>query len=158
MATTVTAADLNITITESLNLNGVTYGNNKTTIVSTNTKAEQRIMSIAAKGESGTTYTTIIGFGGADSASDVKSADFKYFRISNLDDTNILNLRLSNGTDFVYMKVEASDSMVLMASGIDHSAVTGGNVVNDITSFTEIAAQSNHVENSVDIEFLIVTA
>lgn len=158
MATTVTAADLNITITESINLNGVTYGNNKTTVVSTNTKAEQRIMSIAAKGEAGTTYTTIIGLGSVDSASDVRSADFKYFRISNLDNANNLNLRLSNGTDYVYMKVEANDSMVLMASGIDHTAVSGGDVANTIVAFTEIAAQSDSAESSIDIEFLIVTA
>ena len=158
MATTVTAADLNITITESINLNGVTYGNNKTTVVSTNTKAEQRIMSIAAKGETGTTYTTIIGLGSVDSASDVRSADFKYFRISNLDNANNLNLRLSNGTDYVYMKVEANDSMVLMASGIDHTAVSSGNVANTIVAFTEIAAQSDSAESSIDIEFLIVTA
>lgn len=158
MATTVTAADLNITITESINLNGVTYGNNKTTVVSTNTKAEQRIMSIAAKGETGTTYTTIIGFGSADSASDVRSADFKYFRISNLDNTNNLNLRLSNGTDYVYMKVEANDSMVLMASGVDHTAVSGGNVANTIVAFSEVAAQSDSAEYAVDVEFLIVTA
>ena len=158
MATTVTAADLNITITESINLNGVTYGNNKTTVVSTNTKAEQRIMSIAAKGEGQNNYTTIVGLGSEDSASDVRSADFKYFRISNLDNTNSLNLRLSNGTDYVYMKVEANDSMVLMASGIDHTAVSGGDVANSIVAFTEIAAQSDDAESSIDIEFLIVTA
>lgn len=158
MATTVTAADLNITITESINLNGVTYGNNKTTVVSTNTKAEQRIMTIAAKGESSNVYTTIIGLGTAESASDVRSADFRYFRITNLDNVHTLNLRLSNGTDYVYMVVEANDTMVLMGSGIDHTAASEGNQPNNIVAFTEIAAQSNDNENTVDIEFLIVTA
>ena len=45
---------------------------------------------------------------------------------------------MSNGTDYVYMKVEANDSMVLMASGIDHTAVGSGNLANTIVAFTEI--------------------
>ena len=158
MATTVTAADLNVTITESITLNGVVYGNTKTTTITTNTKAEQRIMSIAGKGGSGDTYTTIVGFGSEDSASDVRSADFKYVRITNLDNTNTLNLRLSNGTDFVYMPVEAGDSIVLMGSGIDHTAVSGGDEANTIVAFTAIDAQSNETSTAIDIEFLVVTA
>jgi hypothetical protein len=158
MATTVTAADLNVTITESITLNGVVYGNTKTTTITTNTKAEQRIMSIAGKGETGATYTTIVGFGTADSASDVRAADFKYVRITNLDSANNLTLRLSNDTDFVYMPVEAGDSIVLMGSGIDHTAASGGNAANTLVAFTAIAAQSDHASDAVDIEFLVVTA
>ena len=157
MATTVTAADLNVTITESITLNGVSYGNSKTTTITSNTKAEQRIMSIAGKGD-GTTYTSIVGFGSEDSASDVRSADFKYVRITNLDNTNTLNLRLANGTDFVYMPIEAGDSIVLMGSGIDHTAEGDGNQANSIVAFTAIAAQSNETSTAIDIEFLVVTA
>jgi type IV pilus biogenesis protein CpaD/CtpE len=158
MATTVTAADLNVTITESITLNGVVYGNSKTTTITSNTKAEQRIMSIAGKGESGNTYTTIIGFGSEDSASDVRSEDFKYVRITNLDNSSTLNLRLSNGTDFVYMPIEAGDSIVLMGSGIDHTVAGEGNQANTIVAFTAIAAQSNETSTAIDIEFLVVTA
>ena len=56
------------------------------------------------------------------------------------------------------MVVEANDTMVLMGSGIDHTLAAEGNQPNNIVAFTEIAAQSNDNENTVDIEFLIVTA
>ena len=158
MATTVTAADLNVTITESITLNGVVYGNTKTTTITSNTKAEQRIMNIAGRGASGDEYTTIVGFGSADSASDVRAADFKYVRITNLDSATDLTLRLNNGTDFVYMPVEAGDSIVLMGSGIDHTATSGGDAANTLVAFTAIAAQAQHASTSVDIEFLVVTA
>ena len=45
MASTVTAADLLVTITESYTLNNVSYGNTTTKTFSSNGQVDQRIMS-----------------------------------------------------------------------------------------------------------------
>ena len=67
MATTVTAADLTVTITESYSLNGVDYGNTTNKTFASNGEVIQRIMTIAAQSR-GSAWTNIINFGAADAA------------------------------------------------------------------------------------------
>ena len=75
MATTVTAADLTVTVSESYTLNGVSYGNSSNKVFSTNGEVLQRIMSVS------TSDPAILNFGAADAAGQVTVGDFKYFRI-----------------------------------------------------------------------------
>ena len=92
MATTGTAANLTVTITESITLNGVQYGNTVNKAFSSNGVVDQRIMNIAT----GDTYTDIFNFGTADSAGTGVKNDYAYFRITNLDDTNFVTLQFHN--------------------------------------------------------------
>ena len=94
MATTVQAADLQVTITESYSLNGVSYGNTVNKIYSSNGEIVQRVMAIQSQGR-GANWTDILNFGAADSAGQVDVSNYKYFRITNLDDTNFLELRIT---------------------------------------------------------------
>ena len=106
MATTVTAADLNVTITESYTLNGVSYGNTTNKSFTDNGEIVQRIMKIASAAR-GVNWTDILNFGAEDSAGQVDVTNYKYFRITNLDDTNYLELRVtgaSNTSFFVKVK------------------------------------------------------
>ena len=89
MATTVQAADLQVTITESYSLNGVSYGNTVNKVFSSNGEIVQRVMAIQSQGR-GANWTDILNFGAADSAGQVDVSNYKYFRITNLDDTNFL--------------------------------------------------------------------
>ena len=155
MATTVETADLTVTITENYSLMGTDYGSTCTKTYTTNGEVIQRLMSIAGKGSGETTtFTDILALSTVDGRGQVVKADYKYFRIKNLDDTNNLNLRLYNGVDYVYFKVEPYCAVVLMTPDLDATTATGAVTFADIQ---RISGQSSHQDDAVDVEFIIVT-
>lgn len=147
MASTVTAADLLVTITESYTLNNVSYGNTTTKTFSSKGQVDQRIMSVA------TSSTTLFMFDTADSAGTAVAADYVYFRITNLDDTNFVTLRLFNGTDSFWLKIAAGESLLLMNNEMD--AITG-TTFGALADITHIYGQSDTA--ACDVEFMVVTA
>jgi len=147
MASTVTAADLLVTITESYTLNNVSYGNTTTKTFSSNGQVDQRIMNVA------TSSTTLFMFDTADSAGTAVAADYVYFRVTNLDDTNFVTLRLFNGADSFWLKIAAGESLLLMNNEMD--AVTGS-TFGALADISHIYGQSNTA--ACDVEFMCVTA
>ena len=146
MASTVTAADLTVTITESYTLNGVNYGNSINKIFTSKGQVDQRIMSVA------TSSTTLFMFDTADSAGTAVAADYVYFRITNLDDTNFVTLRLFNGADSFWLKIAAGESLLLMNNEMD--AITG-TTFGALADITHIYGQSDTA--ACDVEFMAVT-
>lgn len=146
MASTVTAADLLVTITESYTLNNVSYGNTTTKTFSSKGQVDQRIMSVA------TSSTTLFMFDTADSAGTAVAADYVYFRITNLDDTNFVTLRLFNGADSFWLKIAAGESLLLMNNEMD--AVTGS-TFGALADITHVYGQSDTA--ACDVEFMCVT-
>ena len=153
MATTVTAQDLTVTITESYELNGVAYGNTSTKSIASGGEIVQRIMAITSAAR-GSNWTDILNFGAADSAGQVDVSNYKYFRITNLDDTNFLELRITgaSNTSF-FVKVKAGESFFLMDNAMD--AETSSTTVGTLADVTQIAANAN--TDGIDIEFMCVT-
>jgi hypothetical protein len=147
MASTVTAADLLVTITESYTLNNVSYGNTTTKTFSSNGQVDQRIMNVA------TSSTTLFMFDTADSAGTAVAADYVYFRVTNLDDTNFVTLRLFNGADSFWLKIAAGESLLLMNNEMD--AVTGS-TFGALADISHIYGQSDTA--ACDVEFMCVTA
>jgi hypothetical protein len=150
MATTVTAADLTVTIVESYSLNGVSYGNTTSKRFTDNGEIYQRIMSISA-GEG--TFTDIINFGATDDAGQADISNYKYFRIKNLDDTNFLTLRVKGTADSFFIKIKAGESFLLMDNEID--AIASSTSFGAFTDISQISADAN--TDGVDIEFVCVT-
>ena len=153
MATTVTAENLTVTITESYTLNGVAYGNTMNKTYTSNGEVYQRIMTIAA-GSRGSAWTDIINFGAADDAGQADITNYKYFRIKNLDDTNFLELRVTGTADSFFVKIKAGESFLLMDNEID--AVAASTTIGTLTDITQIGANAN--TDAIDIEFIVVTA
>jgi hypothetical protein len=147
MATTVTAADLTVTVTESYTLNGVSYGNSSNKVFSTNGEVLQRIMSVS------TSDPAILNFGAADAAGQVTVGDFKYFRIKNLDDTNFVMLTLYNGADSFFYKLAAGDTFLLMSNDMD--AIDSSTSFGAFADITQIKADADTA--ACDIEILAVT-
>jgi hypothetical protein len=147
MASTVTAADLTVTITESYTLNNVSYGNTTNKVFTSKGQVDQRIMSIA------TTETSLFNWEAADSAGSGVAANYVYFRVTNLDDTNFVTLRLYNGADSFWLKLAAGESLLLMNNEMD--AITGSTfgALADITSVLGKADTA-----ACDVEFIAVTA
>lgn len=155
MATTITAVDLSVSITENYSLNNIQYGNTSTKSFGDNSKVEQRIMEIPTKGGGeGTTWTGILDLETADSAGHIIKADFKYFRVTNLDDTENFNLRLYNGVDYLILSILPSASFVLMDASVDATTTDIGVTFADIT---KIQGQSDSASAGVEIEFVAVT-
>tara|TARA_Y100000004_G_scaffold52858_2_gene58757 strand:+ start:10182 stop:10628 length:447 start_codon:yes stop_codon:yes gene_type:complete len=148
MASTVTAASATINISENITLNGVTYGNTISKTFQSQGEVIQRIMSIA------TSFTDIFHTSTADGRGQIVADDWCYFRITNLDDTNFITLRLYDGTDSQFFKLEAGESFFLMSPDIDVDA--SGTTFNNFADITQIAADADTA--ACDVEVLMITA
>tara|TARA_R110000796_G_scaffold145094_1_gene261728 strand:- start:71 stop:538 length:468 start_codon:yes stop_codon:yes gene_type:complete len=155
MATTIVPSDLNVTITESYTLNGVDYGNTMNKTYTSNGQVSQRVMSITAN-VSKSIFVDILALGTEDSQGQVVKADYKYFRITNLDTTNTLILRIYNGTEYIASEVAPASSFLLMDAGTDSPATSATAVT--LKDIEAIAGQSSSITESIDIEFVMVTA
>ena len=157
MATTIVPSNLVVTITESYSLNGVDYGNTMNKTYTDNGRVSQRVMSIAGStvGEDTNFFTTILSLDNIDAKGQVVRADYKYFRITNLDTVNTLNLRFFNNADYVAVKVLPASSFLLMDNGIDTPANATATLA--IADIYEIVGQSSSTTEAIDVEFLMVT-
>jgi len=161
MATTIVPSNLIVTITESYTLNGVDYGNTMNKTYESNGQVSQRVMSIAGQGlgteGSPIVFTDILELSTVDGQGQVVSGDYKYFRITNLDSANTLNLRFyTTGTEYVAVKVLPASTFLLMDDGLD--TPVSGTTVLSFADITKIAGQSSSTDTAIDIEFVMVTA
>ena len=147
MASTVTASTLTVTITESYDLNNVAYGNTNSKTFTSKGQVLQRIMNVATSG------TTTLNFGSADSAGTLVAADYAYFRITNLDDTNFIRLQMFNGDDTFFYKLAAGDTFLLMNNEME---VDEGTTFTAFADITQIKADADTA--ACDIEIIAVTA
>ena len=155
MATTIVPSNLIVTITESYSLNGVDYGNTMNKTYTDNGQVSQRVMSIAGKGAESISWTDILALSTVDGQGQVVKADYKYFRITNLDTVNTLYLRTYNGADYVAFEVAPASSLLLM------DAVYDGTLTSTIVTLRDIegiSGQSSSTTEAIDVEFVMVTA
>ena len=156
MATTIIPSNLTVSIVESYSLNGVDYGNSMTKTYIDNGQVSQRVMSIAGKGTESSVFTDILELSTVDGQGQVVKADYKYFRINNLDTVNTLNLRfLTTGTEYVSVKVLPASTFLLMDNGLDVTSSAAGAIT--FTEITKIAGQSSSETEAIDVEFVMVT-
>lgn len=154
MATTIVPSDLTVTISETYTLNGVSYGNTMNKTFTENGQVSQRVMSIASKGASGTDWTSVINLGASDAAGAVVKANFKYFRVTNLDTVNSLYLRLYNAVDYIMFELAPASTQLFMDASIDAYTVDAAVTFADITA---ISGQSSSASEDIDVEFVMVT-
>ena len=128
-------------------MNGVAYGNTVEKTFTSKGQVDQRIMNVA------TTEKTLFNWGVADDAGTGVAADYAYFRVTNLDDTNFITLRVYNGADSFWYKLAAGESMMLMNNEMD--AITG-TTFGALADITLVAAKSDTA--ACDVEFIAVTA
>ena len=116
MATTITAATLTVTVTESVTLNGSDQGASSALTVASVNEVVKRIVSVS------TTESGLLGFSTASSTDLSKSYlagqfdedDVRYIRITNKDDTNfaILVFKSEGNAEFA-VKLDAGHSFIL---------------------------------------------
>jgi hypothetical protein len=109
MATTVTAATLKITITEEITLNKVDLGGKVIQRIEKVTEFSRRIVEVPNSGE-----ITILKFQATNpDAGTFDEADVRYIRITNLDDTNFVQLIFkSEGSAEFAVKLDAGQTFI----------------------------------------------
>jgi hypothetical protein len=146
MATSITPADLTVTITEAVQLNGSDKGSSNVLTITDVAEVDNRIVNV------GTAETDIIGFGSANGQGSFVRTDVKYIRITNLDDTNYVTLGMSKtGADTFYIKLEAKKSIMLGNDDLEVDASGGAS-----SAFVEadnISAKANGA--AVDLEYFV---
>ena len=152
MASTVTAATLEVVISENLSLGGTEYGGTKTLSIGSINEVFKRI--VKCINSQTTTVATFNGNAFA-SANAIDVEDAKYIRVTNLDDTNPVELAIVGGATLYQVRLSAGESHILgspedlMLSEEDTSPSFG--TMGDITSI-----QVNPASNDVDVEIVEV--
>jgi len=114
-------ATLTVTITEELVLNGVDRGASNVVTATVN-EVDHRIL------KASTTEQTILEFDSSVAAGTFVDGTLDYLRITNLDSTNFVTLRVLGSSEEYFVKIEAGDSFILNNSVMDANA-TGSQAV-----------------------------
>ena len=110
MATSITAADLTVTISEKINFNGQQQGGTNIVKLANIAEYSRRIVTIP------TSEVAIISLGDAIGSGTFHDTDVQYIRITNLDDTNYVSLNFEgdSSTDFTIRLDKKRASFVAM--------------------------------------------
>jgi hypothetical protein len=158
MASTVTAATLTVSLTESILLRGRNQGATNVQTVTSINEISKRILTIT------TNEATIATMSGAvASAGHFNDSFVKYMRFTNLDDTNFLTLTFTNSdNDEVAIKLDAGNSFMWFADNsggmVDVFNATqnaGAGSDTDLEPITTIKADAN--TGNCDLEMFIAS-
>ena len=165
MASTLTAAALTVTITESIELNGKDQGGTNTLSIASINEIYKRIVTCPANVDT-TVFRSGVTVDVTDSSVDVQ--DVKYIRLTNLDDTESVNVNLQIDTTESGSGASAVNetATILLAAG--HSFVMGtshdsiaaydadGSVQTTLHDLESILVDPS--DNAVDVEVFVASA
>jgi|TARA_Y100000296_G_scaffold51672_1_gene59220 hypothetical protein len=129
MTTTLTAADMTVTLTEAISLNGYDQGSQNTLTIADIAEINKRIVTCP------TSEKTIISFAGAIDAGTFIDVDARYVRITNKDDTNFVKINIEGeaSTDYT-IRLDAGASHVILSTSTtglaDYADITGSTLEN----------------------------
>ena len=153
MASTISNATLEVNISESLSLGGTQYGGTKTLSISGINEVFKRIVKCVAS-----QTTTIATFNGNAFASDnaIDLEDAKYIRVTNLDDTNPIELAVVGAATLYQVKIGAGESHILGSP--DDLMLAEADTSPSFGTMADIASiQVNPDANDVDVEIFIAS-
>ena len=169
MATKIKNSSFSTTVVDGVTLNGVNYGNTNTKSIGSCNEVTQKIVTIP-KADGSQDFVSIFGANlTPDSAGDVTFAEFKYGRITNLDDANSVFIQLTDQdgsagagtvTAAVTFEVPAGMTFIIPSGQFDvaHAAALDGSAYTSSTVFnTTFKVMALAVTADVDIEFFVVT-
>ena len=136
-------ADLTITITEAVTLNGASRGSTNTH-TETVTQIDHRIVTCLHSAEQ-----TVVLFESAVAAGTITDATLDYLRLTNLDNTNFVTVRVRGNSEEYFVKLEAGDSFMLHNSVMDANATGGASV--SLANIDSIGIQADTASCDVEI-------
>lgn len=136
-------ATLTVTITEAVTLNGASRGSTNTH-TETVTQIDHRIVTCLHSAEQ-----TVVLFNSAVAAGTIKDGTIDYLRMTNLDNTNFVTVRVSGNNEEYFVKLEAGDSFILNNSVMDANAAGGASV--SLANIDSIGIQADTASCDVEI-------
>ena len=160
MATKITPSTLTVRVSESITLNGVSYGGSNVFTKASCGQVDQRILSVAHDAN-----TEIVSLSTTDGKAVFVGANLKYFRVTNLDDTNFISVILYKSTsDYndAAVKVEPNSSFFFTtddfwtdANSADGSADSATDFGGSLVVFDKVYLRANTA--ACDVEYIAVT-
>ena len=151
MASTITAATMTVTITESINLNGMNQGATNTLSLASIAEVSKRIVNVPAS------EVEIVAMSTAVAAGTFVESTVKYIRITNLDDTNPLELAIVGAATLYQVELAAGESHIL--GNPDSIMLAEEDTTPSFGTMADIASiQVNPGGNAVDVELFIASA
>ena len=157
MTSTLTAATLSVTLTESINLNGYDQGSKNITTIASIAEVSKRIVTVT------TTEAVVATFSAAIAAGNYIAANIRYIRLTNLDDTNFITLTFRNqDNDEFAVKVDAGNSFLLYGDNANGmTAIFNATEDADAASSTNFGSLTNLQADadtaSCDLEMFIAS-
>lgn len=149
MASTITATNLTVTITESITLGATAINSSNELIIPSINEISKRILTIPIAAEA-----TVAAFSTLVAAGTYISTNVKYIRITNLDNTNFIRIRVTkSGSDTFDIKLEAGKSYIMGNTKESVSATAAA--FSAFTDMTSINAQAETA--AVDIELYVAS-
>ena len=148
MASTITAASLTVTITESITLNGSNMGATNTLTVGSVNEINQRIVSLDASN-----VRTLFEFGAAIGSGTYVRDNVKYLRITNKDDTNAVSLNLESASSNCWITLTAGESFMLSAASSTIEADDDTTIA--APSLQDLTKINAHSGNAIDLDCYI---
>ena len=148
MASTITAASLTVTTTESITLNGSNMGATNVFTVADVGEINQRIVSLDA-----TNVRTLFEFGSTIGSGTYIVANVKYVRITNKDDTNSVRVNIESSSSNCWIKINAGASWMLSGPSMEADDDTTV-VAPTLQDIVKISAQST---NAIDLDCYIAS-
>lgn len=136
-------ATLTVTITEAVSLNGASRGSTNTH-TETVTQIDHRIVDCLHSAEQ-----TVVLFDSAVAAGTIKDGTLNYLRLTNLDSTNFVTIRVQGTSEEYFVKIEAGDSFILNNSLMDANAVGSASV--SLNNINSIGVQADTATVAVEI-------
>ena len=141
-------ATLKVTIKEELILNGKDMGNENFLSISGVNSAEHRIVEVA------TAEQSILLFDSAVAAGTYADSTLKHLRLTNLDDTNFIQIRIVASSKQYYAKIEPGETFILGNSEM-YADATGSSSSEAFVNIDAIHAKANTA--ACELEVFIAT-
>ena len=149
MSSTITPANLTVTHTEALTLNGVERGVTNTVTIASINEVDHRIVTVDTSAA-----RTLFTLGTTVGAGAFINSNVKYIRITNKDNTNFVTLGiLDTGGDTAYIKLEAGQTFVMYNDDLETN--TSGAAWSAWSEIDTFNAQAD--TSSVDLEIFIAS-
>jgi hypothetical protein len=157
MASRLTAGTLTVTLTEALtithsnNSNNISHNKTTTQTISGVSQINSRVYQLKAS-----TTHTLVEFASDPTSGKFDTEDFKYMRITNLDDTNAINLTFAEESNVgCAFQLDAGESFVISALNVDSN--TSGSAITSLGhSITDLFITTGSSET--DVEIVVATA
>ena len=148
MASTISAATLTVTVTESIVLNGSNMGATNTLSIASINEINQRIVSLDASNE-----RTLFEFGTIIGPGKFIKTDVKYIRITNKDDTNAVSLNLESATSNCWVTLTAGSCFILSTPDSAIEADDDTTIV--APTLQDVVKINAHSANPIDLDCYI---